>query len=101
MRSHRLALSLLLVLPLLAGAAHASDTPRRVLRRIPIGGEGGWDYLTADRDRHRLFVAHGTEVDVVDLARDSLVGRISDTPGVHGVAEPPARQWFERMWRSH
>jgi DNA-binding beta-propeller fold protein YncE len=89
MKSRRLAMSLLLVLPLVSGRVDGSDTPRRVLKRIPIGGEGGWDYLTADRDRHRLFVTHGTEVDVVDLARDSVTGRIPDTPGVHGVALAP------------
>jgi DNA-binding beta-propeller fold protein YncE len=89
MITRRLASSLLLALPLLASSGHGADLPRRVLRRIPIAGEGGWDYLTADRDRHRLFVSHGTEVDVVDLGRDSVVGRIPETPGVHGIALSP------------
>jgi DNA-binding beta-propeller fold protein YncE len=89
MNPRRLSVHLLIVLPLLAGVVHAAEAPRRVLKRIPIGGEGGWDYLTADRDRHRLFVTHGTQVDVVDLARDSVVGHVPDTPGVHGVALSP------------
>jgi DNA-binding beta-propeller fold protein YncE len=85
----RLPFVALFVVSLIAASVLASDAPRRVLKRIPIGGEGGWDYLTADRDRHRLFVTHGTQVEVVDPARDSVVGRIPDTPGVHGVALAP------------
>lgn len=57
-----------------------------VSHRIPIGGEGGWDYVTVDAPRHRLFLSHSTRVEVVDAATDSVVGVIQDTPGVHGIA---------------
>jgi YVTN family beta-propeller protein len=39
-----------------------------------------------DSANHRLYVAHGTQVEVVDTATDKLVGTIPDTKGVHGVA---------------
>jgi len=55
-------------------------------KTIPIGGQGGWDYLAVDTARNRLFVSHGNQVEVVDLARDSVVGTIANTPGVHGIA---------------
>jgi DNA-binding beta-propeller fold protein YncE len=55
-------------------------------RGILLPGEGFWDYITADTTSHRLFVTHGTHVQVVDAVSDSIVGDIPNTPGVHGVA---------------
>ena len=49
-------------------------------------GDEGWDYLTFDQAGHRLFVSHGTRVVVLDADRLSVIGEISDTPGVHGIA---------------
>jgi hypothetical protein len=57
-----------------------------VTKRIKVGGDGGWDYLTVDTAAHRLYLSRGTHVQVVDLDRDSLIGDIPNTPGVHGVA---------------
>ena len=64
-----------------------------VVRRIPIGGEGGWDYATVDTTTHRVYVSHATHVVVLDADRDTVVGDIGDTPGVHGIAiaEPLGR----------
>src|SRR5713101_4583971 len=57
-----------------------------VIRKIPLGGEGGWDYLTADSDARRLYVSRGTRVVVLDLDSGETVGEIPNTQGVHGVA---------------
>ena len=57
-----------------------------VLRRIKIGGEGGWDYLTASPDTHQLFVTRGSHVMVIDTQTEKVIGDLPDTPGVHGVA---------------
>lgn len=51
---------------LAAAAAHAAraaaaEPPYKFLKEIPIGGEGGWDYLYADSAGHRLYVTHGTK----------------------------------------
>jgi DNA-binding beta-propeller fold protein YncE len=59
------------------------------IKEIPIGGDGGWDYLSVDPSAKRLFVSHGTKVVVVDLSRDEIVGEIADTPGVHGAIVGP------------
>jgi DNA-binding beta-propeller fold protein YncE len=94
---------LVLAASLIAIAAHAAPAPKRaaampaaktttepaVVQRIPIGGDGGWDYLTVDTLGHRLFVSRSTRVQVVDLVRDTLAGEIPDTPGVHGIALAP------------
>ncbi|HEX9081051.1 MAG TPA: PQQ-binding-like beta-propeller repeat protein [Holophagaceae bacterium] len=76
---------------LLASAllAAAPGTGYRSLRTFPIGGPGGWDYLTLDAGSGRLFVTHGDEVVVLEAKTGKVVGRIPDTPGVHGVALVP------------
>ena len=57
-----------------------------LLKRIPIGGQGGWDYLTVDEANRRLYVSHETQVEVVDINSGTLAGKIPNTPGVHGIA---------------
>ena len=61
----------------------------KLLKEIPVGGEGGWDYLTVDESARRLYVSHATKVEVIDLDKDAVVGQIADTPGVHGIAVAP------------
>ena len=51
-----------------------------------LPGDDGWDYLTFDDGAQRLFIAHGTQVQVVDADHLTLAGTIADTPGVHGIA---------------
>ncbi|MFI5372659.1 MAG: YncE family protein [Candidatus Eisenbacteria bacterium] len=86
----RLTLATMLLLAMaVAATTSAGDSPRQVLRRIPIDGEGGWDDLTVDGPTQRLFVTHSTRVVVVDLARDSVIGQVDSTMGVHGVAIAP------------
>src|SRR5262245_64551989 len=55
---------------------------------IQIGGPlpAQWDYLLADAAGKRLYVSHSAEVVVIDTAAEKVVGRIADTPGVHGIA---------------
>lgn len=60
-----------------------------VVKKIPIAGSGSWDYLTVDEAARRLYVSHGTQVEVVDIDSLSVVGSIPKTPGVHGIAIAP------------
>ncbi|MEA2163025.1 MAG: hypothetical protein QOK37_1152 [Thermoanaerobaculia bacterium] len=57
-----------------------------VVRHIPIGGTGGWDYVAIDSVSRRAYVSHGSSVEVVDIDAGKVVGLIPDTPGVHGIA---------------
>ena len=59
------------------------------VKRIPIGGDTGWDYVTADSASRRLYVPHGTEVVVLDLDSGATVGKITGLKGAHGVAVAP------------
>ena len=66
-----------------------ADGPYHFIKEIPVGGEGGWDYCSVDSPAQRLYVSHGSKVVVIDLAKDQVVGEITNTPGVHGLAPAP------------
>jgi YVTN family beta-propeller protein len=84
----RLAVCLLIGLSLvLSVAAIAADSPSyHLVKKIAIGGDGGWDCLTFDNATNRLYIARSTRVQVVDCEKGALVGEVADTQGVHGVA---------------
>jgi YVTN family beta-propeller protein len=69
--------------------AVAADGGYSVIKKIPIPGQGSWDYLSVDVAARRLYVSHGTQVEVLDLDSGAIVGSIPKTPGVHGVAIAP------------
>jgi len=80
----RLFLSLAAATVALAPIAEGTDY--KVVKTWKLGGEGGWDYLTADSDGHRVFIARATRVMVIDARSGKQVGEIAETAGVHGVA---------------
>jgi len=57
-----------------------------LLKKIPLGGEGFWDYLIFDSPTRRLFISRGTKVVVLDVDSGKVVGEIPNTDGVHGIA---------------
>jgi DNA-binding beta-propeller fold protein YncE len=67
----------------------AADANYQLVKTIPIGGSGGWDYLSVDEAGRRLYVSHGDRVVVIDVDKESVVGEITNTPGVHGLAPAP------------
>jgi DNA-binding beta-propeller fold protein YncE len=73
----------------LAAATPIGDAPYAVVERWMPGGAGGWDYLTIDAPRHRLFVTRGDRVAVLDTVSGKVIGTIPNTAGVHGVALAP------------
>jgi YVTN family beta-propeller protein len=74
----------------LAAVLMAADAPGfKVAKKYPVPGDGGFDYIVFDSPSNRLYVSHGTEVDVLDADSGKLLGKVEDTPGVHGVAIAP------------
>src|SRR6201993_1173395 len=71
---------------LAAGAMTAAGPGYHVVTTYKVGGDGGWDYLTADARARRLYISRGTHVIVLDLDSGKNVGDIPDTPGIHGIA---------------
>lgn len=82
-------LCLLLLLAGLTATAWADDSMKdgyKILKKIPLSGNGGWDYLKADTHERRLFVTHDTVVQVLDMDTLKVVGTIEGTQRAHGVA---------------
>lgn len=75
-----------------AAAAHGAEGPYKALKEIPVGGATSWDYLTVDSEGQRLFIAHGTQITAIDLAKDQVITNISNTLGAHGFALAPDLQ---------
>lgn len=86
-------------------AAQQTDGPYQVLKRVQVGGEGGWDYIYAGPDG-RLYIPRGASraepatasspavpaaaerVMIYDLRTLAQVGEIPNVGG-HGVALDP------------
>ncbi len=67
-----------------------AQTNYKMVRQIPLEGDGGWDYLSVDEAAGRLYVSHATMALVVDLKTGTQIGKIADTKGIHGIAVVPA-----------
>ena len=76
----------LCIASLASAASFAGAAPYQVAQRFPVGGDGGWDYLSVDSARHLLYLSRATHVAILDSQTGKLVGDIGDTPGVHGIA---------------
>ena len=83
MRKAKFALSLLMFS--CVGFSFAQSN-YRIVNKIHIDGNGGWDYITMDEAASRLYVSHGNEMNVVDITTNKVIGTIPDTKGVHGIA---------------
>ena len=88
MRTRAFCVAAVVVLSCVTFAA-AQNGGYSIIKKIPIPGSGSWDYLTVDPSARRLYVSHGTQVEVVDIDSLSVVGNIPKTPGVHGIAIAP------------
>lgn len=76
----------LFVLVLAATIPAKAQKPFAVQDKWKVGGEGGWDYLLDDSSAHRLYITHGTRVEVIDSNTGKSIGAITGLKGTHGVA---------------
>jgi YVTN family beta-propeller protein len=70
-------------------ALFAGPSGYHVTKKTVLGGDGSWDYLTADSQTRRVYISRSTHVMVVDADSAAIVGDIPNTPGVHGIALAP------------
>src|SRR5579863_5790408 len=82
-------ISISISLSLAASSLALAGSGYHVVSTYKVGGDGGWDYLTADADARRLYISRGTHVMVLDADSGKTVGDIADTQGVHGIALAP------------
>jgi hypothetical protein len=71
---------------LLAAPQTSGGSGYHLVKKVKLGGSGGWDYLEVDPATHRLFISRGTHVIVVNPDQEKIIGDIPDTQGVHGIA---------------
>ncbi len=72
---------------LFAGAQTGSGFA--LTQTFKIGSPGGWDYIAVGPDS-RIYVSHGTQVNILDQRTGDSLGVIPNTTGVHGIAFDPA-----------
>lgn len=92
----------------LAGLISAADGQYKILKTAKVGGDGGFDYVYADSDGRRLYVARSgptKRISVFDLDTLQPEGEIPDV-GAHGaVVDPKSHHGFASskplmMWDS-
>lgn len=57
-----------------------------VQKTFHIASPGGWDYIAVGPGNNRLYVSHGTQVNILDETTGDSIGVIENTTGVHGIA---------------
>jgi YVTN family beta-propeller protein len=77
-------LSFAISVPLLGWSQQ--KTGFKVLADHKINSPGGWDYIFVDGAAKRVYVSHGTQVNVLSTTTGDSVGVIPNTLGVHGIA---------------
>jgi hypothetical protein len=79
----------LLLLGILVSASPPAGS-YHLLKKVPLGAAAGggeyFDYLTFDAAARRVYLSHGTEVQVVDADSSAVVGIISGLKRCHGIA---------------
>jgi DNA-binding beta-propeller fold protein YncE len=84
-----LAATVLVLLVAGVAALAAPEASYKLIKTIPVKGDGGWDYVTVDEAARRVYVSHGNQVDVLDADSYEVKGTIEGTTGVHGIAVAP------------
>jgi YVTN family beta-propeller protein len=76
---------------LLAASTRADESVPlyTITKVIPLGLPDRWDYLTFDATSSRIYVAHGTAIDVLDGQSGAVLGKV-DVSGANGVAVVPS-----------
>ncbi|MEP6927445.1 MAG: YncE family protein [Ginsengibacter sp.] len=62
----------------------AQGNKHKIVKTYTVGGSGGWDYIAVNDNK--LYVSHGTQVNILNENSGDSVGVIPGTTGVHGIA---------------
>ncbi len=65
-------------------ASSQNSSGYHVAKTFHIASGGGWDYLALNDDK--LYVSHGTQVNILNKNNGDSIGVIENTQGVHGIA---------------
>jgi YVTN family beta-propeller protein len=67
-----------------------NSTSYHVTKTFHIASSGGWDYIAVGPGNNRLYISHGTQVNILDEKTGDSVGVIPNATGVHGIAFVPS-----------
>jgi DNA-binding beta-propeller fold protein YncE len=82
------ALLMFAVCAVFASPAAAQGSGYKLVKKVVLGGDGGWDYLTADPVSHHVFISRGTHIMVVN-PDGTVAGDIPNLKGTHGAVIVP------------
>lgn len=82
-----LRLSMIALLATMIAAPGSAEPAYRLTATVPLGSPERWDYVVADPASHRVYVAHGDRVAVIDAVHATLIGNVAGIAGgTHGTA---------------
>ncbi len=58
----------------------------KLTKTFHVASPGGWDYIAVNPNSNKLYLSHGTQVNILDKATGDSLGVIPNTTGVHGIA---------------
>jgi YVTN family beta-propeller protein len=68
----------------MASFCHAQPHEYKIAKVYHIASPGGWDYIAVNNGK--LYVSHGTQVNILNEETGDSIGYIPNTTGVHGIA---------------
>jgi len=74
----------LFLLLAIASFCFAQNHEYKIVKTYHIASAGGWDYIAVNDGK--LYVSHGTQVNILNEGTGDSVGYIPNTTGVHGIA---------------
>jgi YVTN family beta-propeller protein len=75
---------LLLVIFYISSGYAQSGHGYRIVKTFHIASAGGWDYIAVHDNK--LYVSHGSQVNILDQQSGDSLSFIPNTTGVHGIA---------------
>src|ERR1700739_1450120 len=63
-----------------------NNSAYHISKTFPIKSSGGYDYLTVDSTSEKLYVSHGSQVNILNKNTGDSLGVITTEKDVHGIA---------------
>jgi DNA-binding beta-propeller fold protein YncE len=72
----------------MAAFAQQPSGPYKILKTVKVGGEGGFDYVTADSENRRLYVARSGPTGALHVYDLDTLAQVGEIPNIsaHGAA---------------
>jgi len=74
-----------------AASPVVASAPRyKLAKSVSLGAPDRWDFVHFDPVQNCVYVAHRTQIDVIDGKTGAIVGRVAGIAGAHDGATVPA-----------